>query len=70
MAFNLVKKYNQLLELDSFNEYQRKDSLRQIFKRDFEDCIQIVFNQKSVTPTPVDGEIKMETLFPFNYGYG
>lgn len=63
MAFNLVKKYNQLLELDSFNEYQRKDSLRQIFKRDFEDCIQIVFNQKSVTPTPVDGEIKMETLF-------
>jgi hypothetical protein len=63
MAFNLIKKYNQLLELGSFNEYQRKESLRQIFKRDFEECDQIIFNQKPVTPTPVDGVIEMETLF-------
>jgi hypothetical protein len=63
MALNLIKKYNQLLELGSFNEYQRIESLRLIFKRDFEEFNQIVFNQKKVTPTPVDGVIKMETLF-------
>lgn len=63
MAFNIIKKYNQLLELSSFTENQRKESLRQIFKRDFEECNQIIFNQKPVTPTPVDGEIKMDTLF-------
>ena len=61
MALNLIKKYNQLLELGSFNEYQRIESLRKIFKRDFEEFDQIVFNQKKVTPTPVDGVIKMET---------
>lgn len=63
MAFNLIKEYNQFLDLGSFNENQRKKSLRQIFKRDFEECNQIVFNQKPVTPTPVDGVIKMENLF-------
>lgn len=63
MAFNLIKQYNQLLELNSFSEYQRKELLRRIFKRDFEGCNQIIFNQKLVTPTPVDGEIKMDTLF-------
>lgn len=63
MAFNLIKEYNQLLELSSFTEYLRTLSLRQIFKRDFEECNQIIFNQKPVTPTPIDGEIKMETLF-------
>ena len=46
MALNLIKKYNQLLELGSFNEYQRIESLRLIFKRDFEEFNQIVFNQK------------------------
>lgn len=63
MAFNLLKKYNQLLELDSFNEFQRKQSLKQIFNRDFENDTPIFFNEKHVCPTPVDGKIVMETLF-------
>ncbi len=63
MAFNLIKNYNQLLELDSLNESQRKVSLAKIFNRDFVDGNQVVFNQKPITPTPLDGVIKMDTLF-------
>lgn len=63
MVFNLIKNYNQLLELDSLNEPQRQESLVKIFKRDFLDGNQVVFNHKPITPTPVDGVIKMDTLF-------
>ena len=53
MALNLIKKYNQLLELGSFNEYQRIESLRLIFKRDFEEFNQIVFNQNPFQGEPL-----------------
>ncbi len=63
MALNLLKKYNQLLELDSYNEQQRKESLLGIFNRDFIQNQHLNFRHKSIHPTPIDGEIKMEILF-------
>ncbi|MDO4782127.1 MAG: hypothetical protein Q4A09_02785 [Capnocytophaga felis] len=63
MPLNLIKKYNALLELNGLNEKERKQSLRNIFSRDFEEKT-VVFKGKNVTPTPVDdGKIAMETLF-------
>ncbi|MCT3692637.1 hypothetical protein HZQ92_13755 [Elizabethkingia anophelis] len=63
MPLNLIKKYNDLLELSAFNELQRKNSLLSIFNRDFVNCDPIIFNKKKVTPTPVDGQDHMDRLF-------
>ncbi|PVV54098.1 hypothetical protein [Chryseobacterium sp. HMWF035] len=63
MPINLLKEYNNLLELGAFNVRQRTESLKRIFDRDFVDCDPIIFNNKKVTPTPVNGVITMETLF-------
>ena len=63
MPLNLLKRYNQLLELGAFNDHQRKQSLLGIFNRDFTNNPNLRFLQKQVTPTPADGEIKMDTLF-------
>jgi len=63
MALNLLKVYNQLLELGAFNESQRRDSLMGIFNRDFIENQNFKFKDKEIHPTPVDGEIKMQTLF-------
>jgi hypothetical protein len=63
MPFNLIKVYNQLLEIGSFNSYQRKESLKGIFNRDIKDNPNFKFRCKQINPTPKDGEIPMETLF-------
>ena len=63
MPFNLLKRYNQLLDFGAFNEHQRKKSLMGICDRDFTNNPNLKFQQKQVTPTPADGEIKMDTLF-------
>lgn len=63
MPFNLLKKYNSLLDLNSFTPAQREESLKGIFKRDFIDTPDLKFLQKDITPVPSDGEIKMDTLF-------
>ena len=63
MPFNLIKKYNQLLELSSFNPTQRKISLSGIFDRDITNNNSFKFQNKQIKPTPKDGEIKMSTLF-------
>ncbi len=63
MTLNLLKKYNQLLELEAFNEQQRKEYLLGIFNRDIKDNQNFSFRYKSIHPTPIDGEIKMEMLF-------
>lgn len=63
MPFNKIKIYNQLLDIVGMGDKQRTDSLKGIFKRDFEErpC---VFCGKNIHPTPKeDGEIPMETLF-------
>lgn len=63
MPLNKLKVYNQLLDIVGMGERQRTDSLKGIFKRDFEER-RPVFCGKEVHPTPKeDGEIPMETLF-------
>ncbi len=63
MALNLLKKYNQLLELNAFSEPQRTASLMGVFNRDIAENRHFNFEGKKIHPTPVDGEIKMQTLF-------
>lgn len=63
MPLNLLKIYNQLLDLGAFNDYQRRKSLIGVFTRDFTDNPNLKFKSKLITPTPADGVINMETLF-------
>ncbi len=63
MPLNILKKYNQLLELSSLNKFQRKESLMRIFKRDIEDNDNFKFEDKAIHPTPADGKIEMSTLY-------
>ncbi len=62
MPFNLMKKYNSLLEIDAMNERERKLSLSRIFKRDFIDHTN-QFRNKNVHPTSQEGMDTMEILF-------
>lgn len=63
MPYNLLKKYNALLEIGGYNEHQRKQSLKGIFNRDIKDNPDFKFRSKQINPTPKDGEIPLETLF-------
>ncbi len=63
MPLNLLKKYNQLLELAAYSEQQRKTSLIGIFNRDIAENTKFHFRSKKLNPTPADGVTKMETLF-------
>lgn len=63
MPLNLLKKYNDHLELGAYNVQQRNSSLQAIFDRDIAQNNDFKFNQKRIQPTPLDGEIKMSTLF-------
>ncbi len=64
MALNLLKKYNQLLDILGMNENQRKYSLLGVFNRDIRNNSDFYFRRKPIHPTPVtDGEIAIETLF-------
>lgn len=63
MPYNLLKKYNELLDLLGLPVEICIKSLRGIFKRDFEES-QATFNGKPVYPTPKNnGELPMQTLF-------
>lgn len=63
MPLNLIKIYNDLLNIIFMRERERTNSLRGIFKRDFEDSSP-VFKGKAIYPTPQNnGEIPMDTLF-------
>lgn len=63
MPYNLVKTYNQLLDIVGLGERERNISLKGVFKRDFEDRSPM-FCGKTIFPTPKEnGEIPMETLF-------
>lgn len=63
MPFNQIKRYNQLLELKTLNPIQKKRSLQLIFDRDITNNLSFKFNKKQINPTPIDGEIKMKTLY-------
>ena len=63
MPLNLLKQYNQLLEVASMNEFQRKKSLKGIFDRDIANNPNFAFQTKRIHPTPADGQNSMERLF-------
>jgi hypothetical protein len=63
MSLNLLKKYNQLLDIAAMNDYQRKNSLKGIFNRDMVTSSNFSFRTKRIHPTPADGQDSMERLF-------
>lgn len=63
MPLNLLKTYNELLDLASLSEPQRIASLKGVFNQTIINRQPIVFNKKIVIPCPNDGVIEMETLF-------
>lgn len=63
MPTNLLKQYNQHLEIIAMNEPQREKSLRGVFNRDIKDNEFFRFKNKKINPTTEDGLIPMDTLF-------
>jgi hypothetical protein len=63
MVFNLIKKYPQLLDINQFNTFQRKESLLRIFARDIEDNPRFFFQKKQIRPTKQEGQSPMQTLY-------
>jgi len=63
MPLNILKKYNQLLELTALSTTNRKTSLMGVFDRDITNNTSFKFQQKNIHPTPIDGVIEMETLY-------
>jgi hypothetical protein len=63
MPLNLLKSYNQLLDIVSMNEYQREISLQGVFDRDITQNQNFKFQTKKINPTPANGKDAMERLF-------
>ena len=63
MPTNLLKTYNQLLELNCLTEHQRILSLKGVFNRDFVNNPDFSFRKKKLNPTPAEGEDTMERFF-------
>lgn len=63
MPHNLLKRYNQLLEITAYSHAQRQQSLKSIFNRDIANNPDFSFKTKKINPTPADGEDTMERLF-------
>lgn len=63
MPFNLLKKYPDLLELNHLSDFDRKQLLRAIFKRDIEDNEKFEFREKIIRPIKKEGQAPLATLF-------
>ena len=63
MPFNLIKKYNELLEIDHFGHNDRIKSLKAIFERDIAENTNFSFRSKRIFPIKQEGEEAMEILF-------
>jgi len=63
MPLNLLLRYNSHLDISGLPASQRITSLKGIFERDFTNQVTLSLNGKRITPTPIDGQIPMETLF-------
>ena len=63
MPLNVLKKYNQLLDIVSMNELQRRHSLQGVFDRDITNNQNFKFQTKQINPTPAEGQDSMERLF-------
>ncbi|OAV72202.1 hypothetical protein Barb6_01252 [Bacteroidales bacterium Barb6] len=62
MPLNLLKKYNQRLDIAAMPEQQRKASLKGVFNRDIVNNHCFAFRAKHINPTPADGIDSMERL--------
>lgn len=60
---NLTKAYDELLELDHYNESQRRDSLLRIFNRDIADNSDFYFRDKVIRPLKSEDATGTEVLF-------
>ena len=63
MAINYIKRYKDLLELNHFNEWARKKSLKAIFDRDIANNEYFHFKTKIIRPLKKEDEIDVESLF-------
>ncbi len=61
MATNLIRNYNQLLELIYRSQAENVQSIRNVFLRDFGAPMQ--FNNCLIQPTQADGQDTMDRLF-------
>lgn len=61
--FNLLKKYNALLEVDMMTPAQRTKSLRGVFDRDIAQNPSFAFREKKIYPISAEGMDKVELLF-------
>ena len=62
MPINLLKKFNDLLDLSHLNKTERKQSLYRIFKRDIEDNPDLCFRGRKINPVK-GSEPDMEILY-------
>ena len=63
MAFNLIKKYNQHLEIDHLSVRERTKELKEIFDRDISNNDKFLFRKKVIRPLKKEGIIDIESLF-------
>lgn len=63
MPHNLLIKYNTLLDIGAYTEYQRITSLKAIFDRDIVQNHNFLFRKKIIRPLKKEGEFDMEVLF-------
>lgn len=63
MPFNLLKKYNQLLEIIHFSPRERELSLKGIFNRDINENPHFKFRGKVIRPLKKEGAEDMASLF-------
>jgi len=63
MPTNLLKRYNDLLDLAALNEEERSASLMGVFRRDIVQNNNFKFQSRQIKPTTADGEDSMERLF-------
>ncbi len=63
MPLNLLKRYNDFLELNHLNERERKTSLWRIFERDIIENTHFKFQEKQIRPIKSDGRATYETLY-------
>lgn len=62
MAFNLLKKYNTLLEIVHMSAIQRTSSLKMVFERDIENNETLGFRGKKINPVKRERD-SMQLLF-------
>jgi hypothetical protein len=63
MPLNQIKKYAELLDLNSYSVTQRKSCLREIYDRDIIPATKIIFRGKPLNPTPHEKTVDLDRHF-------